>query len=75
MTQRSVHPEAESIERALQKLVTHGGHPVNSLPQGESKTGSVSAEVLRGWHGGAERVRTLDLMTARQVKLLAGVDS
>lgn len=31
ITQRYVHPQAEAIERAFQKLVTEGGHPENLL--------------------------------------------
>jgi integrase len=48
ITQRYVHPQAEAIERAFQKLVTDGGHPQKSLAEENATEIEVIAERSKG---------------------------
>jgi integrase len=44
ITQRYVHPQAEAIERAFQKLVTDGGHPANLQTESNESIDLVSCD-------------------------------
>lgn len=46
MTQRYVHPQAEAIERAFQKMVTAGGYQENLTTSGPERGGSVTERKL-----------------------------
>lgn len=48
ITQRYVHPQAEAIERAFQKLVTDGGHPTNSPSDNGTRATDVTVGKVRG---------------------------
>jgi integrase len=48
ITQRYVHPQAEAIERAFQKVVTNGGHPNKPLPASQDHVVALSPTEVKG---------------------------
>jgi integrase len=48
ITQRYVHPQAEAIERAFQKLVTDGGHLNKSLPESQDHIVLLNPTEIKG---------------------------